>query len=298
MNDRSDDQSTTADLGPSQNHRHIEDVTFGELLTLEPHGTDTYLGIAPEYPMPRIFGGQVVAQALRSAQMTVEAEFVVHSLHAYFIRAGTWKEPVRFEVERIRNGRSFRTRRVVARQSGGAIFNLSASFQRPEDGPDVQPATMPTGVGRPEEGEETGWGSGLIKRRVMLSDPARYVTWLRLGGDEGETEPWDMSLDVCGLAFLSDSMPTGSVRATHPKKLDLAEARRVFSNASLDHVIYFHRPADPFSWLLADARCHSLVGGRGVAVVNVYTESGVHVLTVVQEILIRERANKPGGARR
>ena len=274
---------------PSEEVRRIDDVTMVELLTLEPHGTDTYLGIAPQYPMPRIFGGQVVAQALRAAQLSVDPDFGIHSLHAYFIRAGTSAEPVRFEVERIRNGRSFCTRRVVARQSGGAILNLSASFQRPEDAPDVQPSELPPGIGVPEEGEQTGWGSGMVDRRVVESGPARFVSWLRLGGAAlGQPD-----LQSCGLAFLSDSMPTGAVRATHPKQLPLAEARRIFSSASLDHVVYFHRLADPHQWLLADARCHSLVGGRGVVVVDAFTEAGVHALTVVQEVLIRERANKP-----
>lgn len=291
MNDHRSEHKAATPLPPepSEEVRRIDDVTMVELLTLEPHGTDTYLGIAPQYPMPRIFGGQVVAQALRAAQLSVDPDFGIHSLHAYFIRAGTSAEPVRFEVERIRNGRSFCTRRVVARQSGGAILNLSASFQRPEAAPDVQPSELPPGIGVPEEGEQTGWGSGVVDRRVVESGPARFVSWLRLGGAAlGQPD-----LQSCGLAFLSDSMPTGAVRATHPKQLPLAEARRIFSSASLDHVVYFHRPADPHQWLLADARCHSLVGGRGVVVVDAFTEAGVHALTVVQEVLIRERANKP-----
>ena len=276
-------------LAPAAQRLRIDDVSLQDLLDLEPHGVDTFLGIAPVYPMPRIFGGQVVAQGLRAAQLTVEPDFPVHSVHAYFIRAGSSSEPVRFEVERIRNGRSFRTRRVVARQSGGAILNLSASFQRPEEAPDVETVPVPADIVRPDEGEPTSWASSLIDRRVALIEPARYVTWLRLGGHRSE----DPALDACGLAFLSDSMPTGAVRAAHPKKLSLAEARRVFSSASLDHVIYFQRPANPHGWLLSDARCHSLVGGRGVVVVDVHTEAGSHALTIVQEVLIRERANKP-----
>ena len=98
---------------------------FNELMSLEPHGPDVYVGTSPHYPWGRVYGGQVVAQALRAAASTVDEGYHAHSLHSYFIRGGTSDEPIRYEVDRIRNGRSFVTRRVVARQSDGAILNLS-----------------------------------------------------------------------------------------------------------------------------------------------------------------------------
>ena len=110
-----------------------EQATFEHMMALEPHGADTYVGVGPRYPWGGLYGGQIVAQALRAAGLTVEPEFLPHSLHAYFIRPGDHTEPIRFEVDRIRNGRSFVTRRVVARQSIGAIFNLAASFHVVED---------------------------------------------------------------------------------------------------------------------------------------------------------------------
>ena len=107
------------------------------------HGADTYVGTGPRYPWGGLYGGQIVAQALRAASATIDEDKVVHSLRAYFIRRGDAAEPVRYEVDRIRNGRSFATRRVVARQAIGAILNLEASYQRAEESAVVQPAVMP-----------------------------------------------------------------------------------------------------------------------------------------------------------
>ena len=135
-------------------------LDLSRIFELEPHGPDTYVGESPRYEWGRIYGGLVVAQALRAAVLTVQAEHAVHSLHAYFILGGDLAEPVRYEVDRVRNGRSFTTRRVVARQSAGAILTLECSFQRAEDGPDTQSADMPPGVPDPTA-LETIWDAGI-----------------------------------------------------------------------------------------------------------------------------------------
>lgn len=267
----------------------IEQVAFNQLIELEEHGADTYVALAPEYPWSRLFGGQVVAQALRAAQLTVDEEYEVHSLHAYFIRGGTHKEPVRYEVDRIRNGRSFATRRVVARQSNGAILNLSASFQTPEQEADVQSMTAPIDVPPPDDVEDTGWGK-LLVRRMALKEFGRTVSWVKVEGDASG----DRAIDACSLAFVSDSVPTGAVRAAHPVQVPRSEIRETFAGASLDHIVYFHRQSHGHQWLLADVRCHGLVGGRGVSVGNLFDPSGVHVLTIVQEVLLRERRQTGG----
>ena len=128
----------------------IVDLEFRELLQLEPHGPDTFVGIAARYPWGgRLFGGQIVAQALRAAAATVDTDRPAHSLHSYFIRPGSPDEPVRYEVERLRDGRSFSTRQVVARQSAGAILNLSVSFQIEEDEADDSWRRFPTTCPRP-----------------------------------------------------------------------------------------------------------------------------------------------------
>src|SRR6478752_9907507 len=140
------------------------------LRELEPHGADTFVGVSPPYDWGRIFGGQVIAQALWAAAATVPAERVVHSLHAYFILGGRPDEPVRYEVDRVRNGRSFMTRRVVARQSYGAILTLEASFHVDEPGPDVNTMPAPDGVPPPGEVAEMGWG-WMLERRPVPSPP-------------------------------------------------------------------------------------------------------------------------------
>jgi acyl-CoA thioesterase II len=136
-------------------------------MNLAAHGPDTYVGTGPSYPWGGLYGGQIVAQALRAADLTVRAGFHPHSLHAYFLRFGDPGEPVRFEVERLRDGQTFAARQVVARQSTGAILNMSASFQA-EAAPtmDVQLA-RPPGTSSPEDSDDVSW-SPLFQLRVSL----------------------------------------------------------------------------------------------------------------------------------
>src|SRR6478736_6886894 len=126
-------------------------MKLADILDLAEHGPDTYVGVGPQYPWGGLYGGQIVAQALRAATLTIDEGFVVHSLRAYFIRRGDHNEPVRYEVDRIRNGRSFATRRVVARQPVGAILNLEASFQRLEHSADIETVSLPPDVPVPDD---------------------------------------------------------------------------------------------------------------------------------------------------
>lgn len=270
-------------------YRTISDISFLDLMRLEPHGPDTFVGETVRYPWGGLFGGQIVAQALRAAQHTLDPEYRVHSLHAYFIRRGTSKEPVRFEVDRIRNGRSFSTRRVVARQSGGAILNLSCSFQQEEEAVDVQIHELDTNIPSPEEIEvDMGWGS-MVERRVARLETGKSALWIRLTQDL----PDDPQIQACALAFISDSVVTSVVRASHPLKVkDQMEARRTFINASLDHSVYFQRDVNVNEWLLADVDCHDLVGARGLTVGNLFSTDGVQRASVVQEVLMRVRRDK------
>ena len=260
---------------------------FATLMALEAHGPDVYVGVSPEYPWGRVYGGQVVAQGLRAAQATVGADHHVHSLHAYFIQGGTSNEPIRYEVDRIRNGRSFVTRRVVARQSEGAILNLSCSFQVHEDQADVQESALPADVGAAGSGEVEDWG--LLGRRVAGQATGRSSLWLRVLDDLGD----DPHMQACALAYTSDDIPTNAVGSTHPRigevRDDATAYGEVFIGASLDHAIWFHRPLPPDEWLLHDHRSHGLASARGLSVGEVFASSGVHVATVAQEILIRER---------
>ncbi|MEM9747529.1 MAG: acyl-CoA thioesterase domain-containing protein [Actinomycetota bacterium] len=265
---------------------------FADLFQLEPHGPDTFVGIVARYPWGgRLFGGQVVAQALRAAIETVPDDRPAHSLHSYFIRPGSPKEPIRFEVERLRDGRSFCTRQVVARQSAGAILNVSVSFQTIEDEADVQFARLPDDLPGPDDPgvHDESWGRLLERRQVDLG-PNRVSSWIRLDTDLGD----DPVLNLCGLAFMSDAAPFRAGRTPHPDATGRND-RDLFVGASLDHSMWFHRPVRADRWHWFDTRSHGLHGGRGTVTGEVLSAEGVHVATVAQEILLRrKREPEPG----
>lgn len=252
------------------------------MMALEPHGTDVWVGAGPRYPWGGLYGGQIVAQALRAATFTVDPAFRVHSLHAYFIRSGDHTEPIRFEVDRVRNGRSFCTRRVTARQSVGVILEMTASYQMDEEAPQMQTAVMPT-VAPPAELGGAGW-SPLFERRDVPRKAGRAISWFKLAQPVGD----ETGLQAAGLAYLSDDLPTEAVVSLYPH-LDLDRpAEGQFFSASLDHAIYFHRPMASDRWHVQSFTCHGLMSSRGVSVGYVFTEDGTHVATVVQEVLLRK----------
>lgn len=265
----------------------ITEIDFLELLTLESHGPDTFVGASARYPWGvRLFGGQVVAQALKAAALTVDATRPAHSLHAYFIRPGSHDEPVRYEVERLRNGRSFSTRQVVARQSSGAILNLSVSFQvEEEDEADVQTFSLPD-VAPPDDPshQDHSWGS-LIERKAVDLEGGHVGYWIRLSTDLG-SDPVDAA---CGLAFASDAAPSRAARSSHPDFTGGWADRKSFQGASLDHSMWFHRRSDPTEWHWFDTRSHGLSSGRGLVTGDVVSVSGTHVATIAQQVLLRKR---------
>jgi acyl-CoA thioesterase-2 len=263
-------------------------MDFRTMMTLEPHGPDTFVAAGPRYPWGGLYGGQIVAQALRATTLTVEPRYGLHSLHAYFIRLGDAGEPIRLEVDRVRNGRSFVTRRVVARQSAGAILTMEASFQTAEHELDVDTETMPP-VAAPESLPRDAW-SPLIDRRLLAADigPGRVGGWMRLTEDIGE----DPVLNACALAYLSDDMPTDAVMARHPDRPPPGTVDRPFWNASLDHAIWFLRPSRASGWHLHDFTCRGLVGTRGLSTGAIFDRDGRHVATVTQEVLVRARRSE------
>jgi len=269
-------------------------VDLRTILDLADHGPDVFVGIGPQYPWGGLYGGQIVAQALRAAARTVDDDDLgVHSLRAYFIRRGDHNEPVRYEVDRIRNGRSFCTRRVVARQAVGAILNLEASFQRLEESEDIQTVSAPHDLPSPDELRQDSW-SPVFERAFVpperLSRPARdgagrAAAWLRVCQDLTD-EP---IVHAGGLAYLSDDLPTDAVVRAHPVRSEPDEVlHSVLFTASLDHTIWFHRPFRADQWQLHDFTCHSFVGGRGLSLGHVFDTSGVHVATIAQEVLLRD----------
>jgi acyl-CoA thioesterase-2 len=261
-------------------------LDLSNIFMLEHHGPDTFIGESPPYAWGRIYGGLVVAQALWAATRTVREDHVLHSMHAYFVLGGNPAEPVRFEVDRLRNGRSFTTRQVVARQSSGAILTLSCSFQALEDGPETQSANFPEGIPLPESLERE-WAAGIDRRHIDTEDlPPRSLGWCRfpehLGGDR--------RLHDCALAYLSDIGPMGAIGRAHPERpLSKEGWRDNFMTASLDHAMWFHHEARADDWLLIDMTGHGIIKTRGLATGPMFDASGVHVATIAQEGLLRKR---------
>ena len=269
----------------------MTEMLVSDILDLTDHGPDVWVGHGPTYPWGGLYGGQIVAQALMAAGHTVDEELPVHSVRAYFIRRGDQHQPVRYEVDRIRNGRSFSTRRVVARQDGGAILNLEASFQRPEESVDVETIAPEPGIPRAEELRSDSW-SPTFRRAFVPGESTPH----RLGG--GRAAAWlcvqerlgdSPLLQAAALAFLSDDLPTDAVVRTHPIGALTEEERwKVLFTASLDHSIWFHRPGRADEWHLHDFSCHSFSGGRGLALGHLHAADGTHMATVAQEVLLRD----------
>ena len=272
------------------------------LLDLEQVEVDIFRGSGPPVSLQRVFGGQVAGQALVAAGRTVPPERPVHSLHAYFLRPGDPAVPIVYLVDRLRDGRSFVARRVVAVQHGKAIFSLSASFQRAEDGLDHQgempavpaPETLPTLAERyaPYAEQLGAWARLPRPIDVRYVDDPPFV--LRAAGKRGgpHTRVWlradgmlpdDPLVHVCALTFASDLTLLDSVLSTH----GVAWAADV-KGASLDHAMWFHRPFRADEWLLYAQDSPSASGGRGLGRGLMYTRDGRHIATAVQEGLLRQ----------
>lgn len=262
------------------------------ILELAAHGPDVYVGTGPQYPWGGLYGGQILAQGLRAASLTIEDGFEVHSLRAYFLRRGDHKEPVRYEVDRLRNGRSFCTRRVVARQAVGAILNLEASFSTVAKSVDRQLVPPPVGLPAAGDLEQSSWSPAFMRAAIAdellwehRSDNGRAAAWMRVAEDLGD----DPSMHAAALAYLSDDIPTDAALRVHPLwELSERERWEATYSASLDHTMWFHRPLRADRWHLHDFSCLTFVGGRGLAMGHIFDEEGLHVATVAQEVLIRD----------
>jgi acyl-CoA thioesterase II len=273
-----------------------------DLLDLEQIEQNIFRGRSPDETVQRVFGGQVAGQALVAAGRTVPEDRPVHSLHAYFIRPGDPAVPLVYTVDRVRDGRSFTTRRVTAIQHGKAIFTLSASFHHPERG--FEHAMPMPAVPSPEElrpnteriAEALGaplpaqFRDSPIELRSagplsieVATDPSLYtgsnLIWLRVK----ERLPDDPLLHVCLMTYASDLTLLETVLLE--QGVGWAEGRTVA--ASLDHAMWFHRPFRADQWLLYAQESPVAAGGRGLARGEVFTAEGELVVSVVQEGLIR-----------
>jgi len=258
--------------------------TFGELFDFERRG-DQFTARSAQYPWGQVYGGQVAAQGLLAAGLTATEDVVPHSLHASFVRTGMEDEPIVYDVERVRDGRSFVTRQVVARQSHGIILNLLASFQRPEDEPVAQMLARPVDVVGPGELPTDSWTTMLERSRARVEGDTAQ-SWIRVVSDYPSTP----LMQAVAHTYTSDDVPTEAVEFAHPLgRFDYSQpdAVRPYMGASLDHAIWFHDLRSARDWTLHNIHSRGVRGGRGLAIGELWTEDGVQVATVVQEVLLR-----------
>ena len=275
-----------------------------ELLDIEDIDRNLFRGRQPQTDRQRVFGGQVAAQALIAAIRTVDPDFHVHSLHSYFLRPGDTAVPIVYDVEAMRDGRSFATRRVVARQHGRPIYYLTANMQRPEEGfdhQDVMPDVVPPEQGlsfhdlmrsrgsADSEAFAKEWAALDVRylgnsARGLPEDPmhpARAQLWIKVNGDLSD----DPAEHLAAFTYASDLTLLGATLVPHG--MDISNPR--LQPASLDHTIWFHRPFRADRWWLYDQVSPSASGARGLALGRVFTQDGTLVATVAQEGLIRYR---------
>lgn len=274
------------------------------ILDLEPLERNLFRGLSPQVGWQRVFGGQVIGQALVAACRTVE-DRIAHSLHAYFLRAGDPAVPIIYEVDRIRDGKSFSTRRVVAIQHGQAIFSMAASFHRHEEGlshqirmPDVPPPeALPSEaelkeqlIDRVPPAVRAYWER---ERPIEIRpvDLTRYLSpqerapsqqvWIKATGDLGD----DMALHQSVLAYASDFTLLDTALIAHGRFIFDAGLML----ASLDHAIWFHRPFRVDDWLLYAQDSPSSAAGRAFCRGTLFSRDGKLVASTAQEGLVRQR---------
>ncbi|MFE6994866.1 acyl-CoA thioesterase [Microbacterium sp. NPDC057659] len=275
-----------------------------EVLSLDVSGArtteDIFTGISHPMPTGRIYGGQVLAQSVIAAERTVAEGRILHSMHGYFLRPGDASKGITIAVDRIHDGRSFSTRRAQAYQNGVPIFSMIASFQ--DDGPGLEHAApMPEGVPDPEtlaNDEALSPDIHPLSQRMLTDRPvdmrhvdgpiyvdagaervAAQAVWMRMRAPLPDAP----SLHRASLAYLSDMSIQESILRAH----GLSWAEHGLKVASLDHAMWWHRPARVDDWLLYVQESPNARGGRGLAAGRIYTRDGVLVASVAQEIMIR-----------
>lgn len=277
-----------------------------DIFNLEELEHNLFRGQSPSTGLQRVFGGQVIGQALTAAQRTVDADRPVHSLHCYFLLGGDPQIPILYEVERTRDGGSFATRRVVAIQHGRPIFSLMASFQKQETGLEHQiemPADVPSPDSLPPRLElietikhhmpetlRAFWQkqtlvdvrpTGIKHYTTREKLPPVQHVWMRIT----EQLPDDPALNAALLAYLSDMTLLDVSTYAHGRTLFDEDIQ----SASLDHAMWFHRPFNLNDWLLYTQDSPSSQGSRGLSRGSIYTTDGVLVASVAQEGLLRLR---------
>lgn len=259
-----------------------------ELLKLEQVEENLFRAFHPQDRQRRLYGGQIMAQALMAAAQTVEAERAVHSLHGYFLRPGDPKVPAVIKVERLRDGRSFSTRRILVVQHGEAIFSMDTSFQIGEQGlthqapmPDLQPPSAEKIPAYLYDSAFITWRNEFRRLQSSTPQPPEQFVWFKSNGEV----PADPILHACLLVYESDNTLLGTSRLPHRGEYE-PDRMQV---ASLDHAMWFHQPVDVNQWLLYAQDSPSASAGRGLTRGNIFSHDGHLVASTVQEGLIRLR---------
>ena len=277
------------------------------ILNLEKLEQNLFRGRGPAEGWQRVYGGQVIGQALMAAAQTVEGERIAHSLHGYFLLGGDPQNPIVYDVERIRDGGSFTTRRVKAIQHGRVIFVMSASFQKVETGFDHQstapdapdPESLPSEkelVARLVDHLPANMRAYWQRERPFEMRPvdlSRYLTrqkrepqqmvWMRANG----RLPDAPAVHQCALAYGSDFTLLDTALIAHGKLLFDQDVQL----ASLDHALWFHRPFRADDWLLYVQDSPNAFGARGFCRGSIYTRDGLLVASAAQEGLTRQRSS-------
>ncbi len=262
---------------------------------------DIFTGPSQWMPHGRVYGGQVLAQCLVAATRTVDGIRPVHSLHGYFLRAGDIRLPITFSVDRLRDGRSFSTRRVQAYQNGEPIFSMIASFQDEDPGishQDAFPAGIPSPETLPSAKDLLGdidhpvaqyWANARPFDMRHVTDPiyfqvkgeqvAHQAVWIKALG----TLPYDQELHTAALAYVSDYTILEPIFRRH----GISWTHEGLKSASLDHAMWFHRPARVDEWMLYVQESPSAQGGRGLSLGRIFSQDGLLLATVAQEGMVR-----------
>lgn len=278
------------------------------ILDLEKVSENTFTGISKTIGSPNVFGGQVAAQALNAAYKTIPEDRFVHSLHSYFLRPGNLQKPITFEVENLRDGGSFSTRRVTAKQDDKAIFILAASFHKREEGHDYQ-KEITSNIKQPED--LLSWTDMVDKYQNILPKPmlnylsldrpvefkpiqilnpfeqkdlpATEEVWFKLKGSIAE----DLSLAMKHqlLTYVSDYPILNAVLKPHASKAHYGNTQM----ASLDHSMWFYRDFDFDDWMLFSAEAPNTFGARGFSRGNIFSRDGKLIASVAQEGLMRPK---------
>ena len=280
--------------------RSFGGLMFTGIATLERAGNDRFTAAPSPDRGSQTYGGQLLAQALAAAHATVNDDRRVHSLHAYFLRSGAPEQSLELVVERLRDGRSFSLRNVRALQNGNEVLRMIASFQVAEPGDEYAGAQMPK-VPPPDavtltyaqhtrrESGGAHWSGDVRPMDIRYVNPPSAprgvpVTeeqrlWMRINEPLGD----DPAIHAIGLAYLSDSTLVDHVVLPHGQRWQDPRLQ----STSLDHAMWFHRPARADAWLLFDQRVESAGRGRGLASGRFFTQDGELVATCLQEGLIR-----------